>query len=390
MDRPSTEVARTAAHLDRNAVDSLPRGALAERLQMGRPLRAKLGLDPTAPDLHLGHTVVLQKLREFQDAGHTVVLIVGDYTARVGDPSGRSATRPVLSPEQIDANARTYLDQAGRVLRTDDSLEVRFNSEWLDMSMEDLFRLVRVPTVAQLLERDDFAKRMAAAEPVSLLELLYPVLQGYDSVAVRSDVELGGTDQTFNLLMGRSIQGAYGQPQQLVLTMPLLVGTDGVQKMSKSVGNHIGITEPPDEMYGKTLSLPDSALPQWYSLLLGSDVPADLSPRDAKHALARALVERFHGADAAAEAAAAFERVFVARELPSDIEEAAVDGDAVHLPELLATLFGGSRSEARRKITQGGVRLDGEPVTELDLPVDALDGRVLQVGKRQFRRLRAV
>jgi tyrosyl-tRNA synthetase len=390
MDRPSAEAARTAAHLARNAVDSLPRGALAERLETGRPLRAKLGLDPTAPDLHLGHTVVLQKLREFQDAGHTVVLIVGDYTARVGDPSGRSVTRPVLSAEQIDANARTYLDQAGRVLRTDDSLEVRFNSEWLDMSMEDLFRLVRVPTVAQLLERDDFAKRMAAAEPVSLLELLYPVLQGYDSVAVRSDVELGGTDQTFNLLMGRAIQGAYGQPQQLVLTMPLLVGTDGVQKMSKSVGNDIGITEPPDEMYGKTLSLPDSALPQWYSLLLGSGVPGDLSARDAKHALARALVERFHGADAAAEAAAAFERVFVARELPSEIEEAAVDGDAVHLPELLATLFGGSRSEARRKITQGGVRLDGEPVTELDLPVEALDGRVLQVGKRQFRRLRAV
>jgi tyrosyl-tRNA synthetase len=390
MDRPPTEAARTAAHLARNAVDSLPRGALAERLESGRPLRAKLGLDPTAPDLHLGHTVVLQKLREFQDAGHTVVLIVGDYTARVGDPSGRSATRPLLSPEQVDANARTYLDQAGRVLRTDDSLEVRFNSEWLDMSMEDLFRLVRVPTVAQLLERDDFAKRMAAAEPVSLLELLYPVLQGYDSVAVRSDIELGGTDQTFNLLMGRAIQGAYGQPQQLVLTMPLLVGTDGVQKMSKSLGNDIGITEPPDDMYGKTLSLPDSALPEWYSLLLGSGVPDDVSPRDAKHALARALVERFHGADAAAQAATDFERVFVARELPSEIEEVAVDGDAVHLPELLATLFGGSRSEARRKITQGGVRLDGEPVTELDLPVDALDGRVLQVGKRQFRRLRAV
>jgi tyrosyl-tRNA synthetase len=390
MDRAPTEAARTAAHLSRNAVDILPRGALAERLESGRPLRAKLGLDPTAPDLHLGHTVVLQKLREFQDAGHTVVLIVGDYTARVGDPSGRSATRPLLSPEQVDANARTYLDQAGRVLRTDDSLEVRFNSEWLDMSMEDLFRLVRVPTVAQLLERDDFARRMAASEPVSLLELLYPVLQGYDSVAVRSDIELGGTDQTFNLLMGRSIQGAYGQPQQLVLTMPLLVGTDGVQKMSKSLGNDIGITEPPDDMYGKTLSLPDSALPEWYSLLLGSGVPDDVSPRDAKHALARALVERFHGADAAAQAATDFERVFVARELPSEIEEVAVDGDAVHLPELLATLFGGSRSEARRKITQGGVRLDGEPVTELDLPVDALDGRVLQVGKRQFRRLRAV
>jgi tyrosyl-tRNA synthetase len=392
MDRPATEAARTAARLARNAVDCLPRGALEERLASGRPLRAKLGLDPTAPDLHLGHTVVLQKLREFQDAGHTVVLIVGDYTARVGDPSGRSVTRPVLSPAEIDANARTYLDQAGRILRTDDTLEVRNNSEWLDMSMEDLFRLVRVPTVAQLLERDDFAKRMAAAEPVSLLELLYPVLQGYDSVAVRSDVELGGTDQTFNLLMGRAIQAAYGQPQQLVLTMPLLVGTDGVQKMSKSLGNHIGITEPPGEMYGKTLSLPDAALGQWYSLLLGGDVPPGLSARDAKHALARAIVARFHGEAAAAAAAAEFARVFVDRALPEEIEEAALGsagGGTVHLPELLATLFGGSRSEARRKITQGGVRLDGEPVSALDLDVDELDGRVLQVGKRQFRRLRA-
>jgi tyrosyl-tRNA synthetase len=390
MDRPATEAAETAARLGRNAVEVLPRGGLEERLGTGRTLRAKLGLDPTAPDLHLGHTVVLQKLREFQDLGHTVVLIVGDYTARVGDPSGRSATRPVLSPEEIDANARTYLDQAGRVLRTDDTLEVRFNSEWLAMSMEDLFRLVRVPTVAQLLERDDFAKRMAASEPISLLELLYPVLQGYDSVAVRSDIELGGTDQTFNLLMGRGIQAAYGQPQQLVLTMPLLVGTDGVQKMSKSVGNHIGITDPPGEMYGKTLSLPDAALGQWYSLLLGRGVPDGVSARDAKHALARSLVERFHGPEAAEAASAEFSRVFVDRALPTDIEEAALDGGVVHLPELLATLFGGSRSEARRKIAQGGVRLDGEPVVDLDLPAESLDGRVLQVGKRQFRRLRAV
>jgi tyrosyl-tRNA synthetase len=390
MDRPLDEAAETAARLAHNAVDVLPRGALEERLASGRPLRAKLGLDPTAPDLTLGHTVVLQKLREFQDLGHTVVLIVGDYTARVGDPSGRSATRPVLSPAEIDANAQTYLDQASRVLRTDSTLEVRHNSEWLDMSMEDLFRLVRVPTVARLLERDDFAKRMAAREPVSLLELLYPVLQGFDSVAIRSDVELGGTDQTFNLLMGRDIQAAYGQPSQIVLTMPLLVGIDGVQKMSKSVGNSIGITDPPGEMYGKTLRLPDAALEQWYELLLGREVPAGVSPRDAKHALARSLVERFHGASAAADAAAEFSRVFVEGSLPSDIEEASLDGGVVHLPELLASLFGGSRSEARRKIAQGGVRLDGEPVSELDLPAESLDGRVLQVGKRQFRRLRAV
>jgi tyrosyl-tRNA synthetase len=393
MEETAPEAARTAARLARNAVDCLPRGALEQRLAEGRPLRVKLGLDPTAPDLTLGHTVVLQKLREFQDAGHTVVLIVGDYTARVGDPSGRSATRPVLSGEQIDANARTYVKQAGRVLRIDDdAFEMRFNSEWLDMPMEDVLALVRVPTVAQLLERDDFARRMAASEPISLLELLYPVLQGYDSVAVRADVELGGTDQTFNLLMGRSIQAAYGQPQQVVLTVPLLVGTDGVQKMSKSVGNHIGITDPPEEMYGKTLSIPDSALGSWYDLLLGRPVADGESPRDAKRALARALVARFHGADAAAAAEAAFDRLFVERALPEDVEEAevAADGGSVHLPELVAGLFGGSRSEARRKIAQGGVRIDGEPVAPdvLDLPAAALDGRVLQVGKRQFRRLR--
>jgi len=251
----------TARFLARNAVECLPEGALEARLREGRPLRVKLGIDPTSSDLHLGHTVVLQKLREFQDAGHTVVLIVGDYTARVGDPSGRSATRPVLSGEEIEANAQTYLDQASRVLAGGERLEVRRNSEWLDMSMEDLFRLVRTVTVAQLLERDDFAKRMAAAQPVSLLELLYPVLQGYDSVAVRADVELGGTDQTFNLLMGRALQAAYGQPPQVVLTLPLLTGLDGTLKMSKSFGNQIGITEPPEEMYGKTLSIQDAELP---------------------------------------------------------------------------------------------------------------------------------
>jgi tyrosyl-tRNA synthetase len=391
MDETAPEAARTAAYLARNAVDCLPAGALEQRLAEGRPLRVKLGLDPTAPDIHLGHFVVLQKLREFQDAGHVVVLIVGDYTARVGDPSGRSATRPVLAPEEIDAHARTYVEQAAHVLRTDsEAFELRFNSEWLDMPMEELFRLARVPTVAQLLERDDFARRFAAGEAISLLELLYPVLQGYDSVAVRADVELGGTDQTFNLLMGRSIQAAYAQPPQVVLTVPLLTGIDGSQKMSKSVGNHVGITEDPGEMYGRTLSIPDSSLGDWWDLLLGSAPPDGLTPRDAKRALARALVERFHGADAAAAAEAAFDRVFVQHALPEDIEEAVVrpGNGSVHLPELLAGVFGGSRSDARRKIAQGGVRLDGEPVSALDLPAAELDGRVLQVGKRQFRRLR--
>jgi tyrosyl-tRNA synthetase len=386
MDDPAS----AAAHLTRNAVESLPSGALQARLaEAGRPLRVKLGLDPTASDLHLGHTVVLQKLREFQDAGHTVVLIVGDYTARVGDPSGRSVTRPVLSGEEIDAHAQTYVDQAGKVLRTDSGFELRRNSEWLDMPAEDLFRLARVPTVAQILEREDFSRRWGANEPISLLELLYPVLQGYDSVAVKADVELGGTDQTFNLLMGRAIQTAYGQPPQSILTMPLLPGTDGVQKMSKSVANQIGITEPPGEMYGKTLSVPDEALPVYYDLLLGADPPADLGPRDAKRALARALVERFYGAEAALMAEAAFDRVFVTRELPEEIEEAVIHvNGTVHLPELIADLFGGSRSEARRTIEGGGVKLDGERVSALDVPADELDGRVLQVGKRRFRRLR--
>src|ERR687895_1340599 len=273
-----------AARLGRNAVEILPSGALEARLAAGRRLRVKLGLDPTASDLHLGHTVVLQKLREFQDLGHTVVLIVGDYTARVGDPSGRSVTRPVLSGEEIDAHARTYVDQAGKVLRTDDRFELRRNSEWLDMKAEELFRLARVPTVAQLMERDDFAKRLSAGEPISLLELLYPVLQGYDSVAIEADVELGGTDQTFNLLMGRAIQTAYGQPPQVVLTVPLLTGIDGVQKMSKSYGNHIGVTEPPGEIYGKTLRIPDEQIAPWFSLLLGQEPPRGAGPRDAKRA----------------------------------------------------------------------------------------------------------
>jgi tyrosyl-tRNA synthetase len=376
-----------ATYFTRNAVDCLPRGALEERLAEGRPLRVKLGIDPTSADIHLGHTVVLQKLREFQDAGHVAVLIIGDYTARVGDPSGRSATRPVLSGDEIDAHARTYLDQAAKILLPD-RLEVRHNSEWLDMSMEDLFRLVRVPTVARLLERDDFAKRYAAHQPISLLELLYPVLQGYDSVCVQADVELGGTDQTFNLLMGRDIQTAYGQKPQVVLTTPLINGIDGERKMSKSYDNHIGITEAPEEMYGRTLRLPDTELAQWYSVLLGEDVPTGTGPRDAKRALARALADRFHGAGAGERGEAHFDRVFVEREAPDEVEEAAFQGDPVHLPALIAELFGGSRSDARRSLVGGGVRIDGEPVSELDLPAERLDGALLQVGKRRFRRLR--
>jgi len=392
-----TDPPEAAAFLTRNAVGALPKGALeaklAEATREGRPLRVKFGMDPTAPDIHLGHTVALQKLREFQDLGHKVVLIVGDYTARVGDPSGRSATRPVLSGEEVDANARTYQEQAFRVLRDDpELLEVRLNSEWLDMRMEELFRLVRTTTVAQILERDDFAKRWAASAPISILELLYPLLQGYDSVAVRSDIELGGTDQTFNLLLARDIQRAYGLPEQAVLTMPLLPGIDGVEKMSKSLDNHVGVTQPPEEMYGRTLRLPDEAMPTWSALLGFDPPPADMSARDAKRALARAIVSRFHGAQAAGAAEEHFDRLFIRHEAPEVVEELEVrpvDG-SVHVPAVLAQGFGLSRSDARRRLAQGGVRLDGEPLgpDELDVAPERLDGAVLQVGKRQFRRLR--
>ena len=270
-------------------------------------------------------------------------------------------------------------------------LEVRFNGEWLDMSMEELFRLARIPTVAQLLERDDFAKRFAAHEPISLLELLYPLLQGYDSVAIRADVELGGTDQKFNLLLGRDIQRAYDVPEQVILTMPLLTGTDGEQKMSKSYGNYIGVTDPPGDMYGKTLSIPDASLPSWYELLLDSEPPPELGPRDAKRALARALVSRFHGEAAAEAAEAEFDRVHIERLAPEDMPTVvwpAERGD-VHLPALLAEAFGVSSSEARRALAQGGVRLDGEPVGPgvLDLPAAAVHGKVLQLGKRRFARV---
>ncbi len=388
--RPPTP-AEAAAWLARNAVDCLPEGALEDKLSAGRPLRVKLGIDPTAPDIHLGFTVVLNKLREFQDLGHTVVLIVGDYTARVGDPSGRSSTRPVLAEAEIDANARTFQAQALKILDPE-RLEVRFNGEWLDMSMSELFALTRTTTVAQLLERDDFAKRFAAGEPISVTELLYPLLQGYDSVAVQADVELGGTDQKFNLLLARDIQRAYGQPEQVIMTMPLLTGTDGERKMSKSFGNYIGVTDPPGEMYGKTLSIPDASLAAWYELLLGEDPPADASERDAKRALARALVTRFHSADAAREAEAEFDRVHIDHRPPENLAEVdwPSDGGTVHLPALLARAFGVSTSEARRTLAQGGVRLDGERLENgaLDLPAGAVDGKILQMGKRRFARVR--
>jgi tyrosyl-tRNA synthetase len=388
----------TATFLERNVVDSLPKGALAEKLEKaagaGRQLRAKLGIDPTAPDIHLGHVVVLQKLREFQDAGHLVVLIIGDFTARIGDPSGRSAVRPVLAPEEIEANGKTFQDQAFKVLDRERT-EVRRNSEWLDMPMADLLALLRQVTVARVMERDDFQKRIAEQRPISMLELLYPVMQGYDSVAVNADVELGGTDQKFNLLLGRDVQQAYGQEPQAVLTMPILPGLDGERRMSKSLGNYVGVTDPPEEMFGKLMSLPDDAMGIYYELLLGEELDPSAPAVEAKRALGRRLVERFWGEGAAGEAEAHFDRVHKEHLPPEEIEEitlseADLDDGMAHLPAVIAAHFGTSRSEARRLLGQGGVRLDGEALgaDDLDLAAKRLDGAVLQVGRRQFRRVR--
>jgi tyrosyl-tRNA synthetase len=381
--------------LTRNAVDVLPEGRLAEQVEADRPLRVKLGIDPTTADIHLGHTVVLEKLAEFQRAGHLVVLIIGDFTARVGDPSGRSATRPVPSAEEIEANAATYQEQAFKILSRERT-EVRRNSEWLRMEPEALLGLLAQTTVARLLERDDFQKRMAAAQPIAALELLYPLLQGYDSVAVEADVELGGTDQKFNLLFGRDVQTAYGQAPQSIMTLPILVGTDGVQKMSKSLGNYVGVTDPPEEMFGKLMSIPDEAMGEYYRLLLGGEQP-DAPPNEAKRELGRRIVDRFHGEGAGARAEEHFNRVHVQHappeEMPEvDLGEYRADGNGlVHLPRLIAGAFDLSSSEGRRLLQQGGVKLDGEPVAAepLDREVDSLDGRVLQVGKRRFCRLRA-
>jgi tyrosyl-tRNA synthetase len=388
------------------SVDLIPDGELDRKLAEGRPLRVKLGVDPSRPDLTLGHAVVLRKLRAFQDAGHVAVLIVGDFTARIGDPSGRSETRPMLSEDEIRVNADTYLAQAGKVIDVA-AAELHGNAEWLaGIDMEEVIRLTSSVTLAQMLERDDFRDRYQGGRAISVVELLYPLLQGYDSVAVRADVELGGTDQTFNLLMGREVQRAYGQEPQVVLTLPLLEGTDGVRKMSKSLDNYIGLTEPPDDMFGKLMRIPDGLIAKYF-LLAGPGDPdeaaqieralsdATLHPNDAKRRLAREIVDRYHGDG---EGRAAEERFIIVhrdREIPSDvadvsIPEAATRDGRIWLPRLLVEL-GRARSngEARRLIEQGGVRLDGEPLRDPDreLAPEELKGRVLQVGRRWFGRL---
>jgi tyrosyl-tRNA synthetase len=373
--------------LTRNAVDVLPEGALAEKLKLGRPLRVKLGIDVTSPDIHVGRAVPLQRMRAFQDEGHVGVLIIGDYTTRIGDPSGRSSERPILSDEEIDRNAKTYLEQA-MVILDPDRTEVRYNGEWLaGLGYADVVRLARTVTVARILERDDFEKRMKAREPISVSELLYPLMQAYDSVAVDADVELGGTDQLYNLLAGREVMPHYGLEPQVVLTTPLLLSWDGT-KMSSSKGNNIPLTAPPEEMFGRTMRIPDEMLPEWYRLVAERPVP-DVDPLEAKLELARFIVRRSWGEDAAREAEAHFTRVVRRHEAPEEVPELPLDGDdPVHLPKLLAEAgLAGSTSEARRLIGQGAVKLNGEAVAELDVPRGTLEGSLLQVGKRRFARL---
>ena len=380
-----------AARLRERAVECLPPGELERKLATGRPLRVKLGVDPTAPDIHLGHTVVLGKLREFQDAGHLAVLIIGDWTARVGDPTGRTSTRPALAAEQIDANAATYREQAFAVLDPERT-EVHGNGEWFaPMGLEALFRLAASATVNQLLRRNDFAARIAEDRPISVLELLYPLMQAYDSVAINADVELGGTDQLFNIMLGREVQAAFGLEPQVAMTMPILPGVDGVQRMSKSLGNYVGVAEPPEEQFGKVMRYPDELLPDLYRLLAPAEPAPEGHPAAEKRRLGRLVADRFHGPRAGERAEAHFNRVVRDRSAPEEVVTVELAPGVVHLPALLVDHLGvASRSEARRLLAQGGVSLDGVPLGELDVDAAALDGRVIRAGKRRFGRVRLV
>jgi tyrosyl-tRNA synthetase len=373
--------------LTRNAANVLPENGLEEKLKLGRPLRVKLGIDVTAPHVTLGNGVPLQRMRAFQDAGHIGVLIVGDYTSRIGDPSGRSEKRPMIDPAVIDANAQRYFDAASRILDPEKT-ELRFNSEWLaKLDFAELMRLARTTTVARLLERDDFSKRFAAKEPISISELLYPLMQAYDSVAVEADVELGGTDQLFNLLTGREVMQEYGLEPQVVLTVQYLDSWDG-SGMSASRGNYIGLSEEPEEQFGKAMRIPDSLLEQWWALIAERPVPPG-EPMEAKLELARLIVTRSWGEEAAKAAEDHFTRVVREGGAPEDVPELLLpEGDPVHLPALLVDGLGvASTSEARRLIQQGGVKLNGKPAAGVDLPRAALAGALLQVGKRRFARL---
>ena len=381
-------------------VDQLvPRDDLIKKLELGRPLRVKLGLDPTAPAVTLGWAVVLRKLRQFQDLGHTAVLIVGDFTAQVGDPSEKDSARKRLSADEVNGYAESVLGQFKRIL-SEDNLEIRRNSEWLGaLDMAGLLELTSSATVAQMLERSDFAKRYESGVPISVMEFLYPLLQGYDSVAVEADIELGGSDQLWNLMMGRVVQERYGQEPQVALTVPLLVGTDGVQKMSQSLGNYIGIEEEPAEMFGKTMSIRDEAIGQWLRLAADLDPTevntiesgledGSLHPNDVKRRLARAIVDLYHGAGAGEAAEAEFDEVFKHGGVPEDIRELNLPAeDPVNVPALLREAFDISGAEARRLIDQGAVSIDGEPIATYEASKSVLAGKVLRAGKRRFVRL---
>lgn len=400
-----------AARLKRGTLSIVPENGLEEKLarsqQSGRPLRIKLGLDPTAPDIHLGFAVVLRKLRQFQDLGHQVIIIIGDYTAMIGDPSGRSATRPMLSHEEIESNARTYVDQLARILDREKTV-VRFNGEWLGkLTFADLVSLSSKMTVAQVMQREDFARRYAEHLPISLHELLYPLAQAYDSVAIEADVEMGGQDQTFNILAGRDLQREMGQDPQVALFMPLLVGLDGVKKMSKSLGNYVGIAEPPDVMFGKLMSISDAMMRDYF--VLCTDVPLDkvetllkeaesgvVNPKDVKRRLAREIITIYHSQEASEAADAEWQRVHASGELPTEIPEVTIssdiarDGNVWICKLLVATGMAKGTGEARRLVEQGGVLLNGEKVAnaEAEFPMEDLEGAVLRVGPKRFIRLR--
>ena len=394
--------AQAVESLKRGTVEVYTESELAARLTdaaaAGRQMRIKLGLDPTSPDIHLGHTVVLRKMRQFQDMGHKAVLIIGDYTARIGDPTGQNTTRPMLSPEQIEQNAQTYFEQAGHILDTsEDKLEVRYNSEWLSgLTLVDLIKLTSTMTVARMLERDTFELRYRAGDPIGIHEFLYPLMQGYDSVMIQSDVELGGTDQTFNNLVGRDLQRLHEQPPQIVITMPILVGLDGKEKMSKSKNNYVGVTDAPSDMFGKIMSISDEMMENYYTLL--TDLPTEqiatltdpnqTHPKEAKVLLGKTIVTQFHGPDAAAAAAAEFDKVFAQGQLPDEMPEIALAAEPISVKQLLtACKLVDSGGEAKRMVSQGGVSIDGQKATDPNAQITPADGIIVQVGKRRFARL---
>jgi len=388
--------------LARNCVDFHTRDELMEKLKEGRPLRIKYGADPSAPDLHLGHSVPLWKLREFQELGHQIVFIIGDFTGMIGDPSGKSKTRPMLTREQVEANAKTYAEQVGKILDVS-KCEIRYNSEWFSkMTTAEFLAVASNYTIARMLERDDFSLRMRDEVPISMLELMYPLVQAYDSVAVEADLEMGGTDQLFNFLVGRDIMRAYGLPPQVVMTWPLLVGTDGKDKMSKSLGNYIGIAESPDDMFGKVMSIPDTALAQYFRLILKRSnaevaemekaIESGANPRDFKAELGRQIVAMYYDAATGQAASDEFDRVHAERQLPTDMPEVDVSGElengALWIVKLVVTAgFAQTNGEARRLVQQGGVKLNGEVISDEMAQVSPKTGDVLQVGKRRFARI---